>query len=152
MLRNLSPIITGGMLTALNDTPPGSWIAVTSRPPAPRVRTIETAAPLEHVVAALFQAILVSTRASHPLIGWLADPHDEESLDAFFTFQGTARDTHRRPFEMGRLMELPVTSCENVSAVIIVPYPVDFAFFVCVGPGEHHVMPLITQPRHNTAA
>jgi hypothetical protein len=88
---------------------------------------------IELLAASLFPALPVSRNTPTPLIAWLEDASDDESLDAFFTVQGTARDTERRGLEMERLIEVPAHVWENVDTIVTVESRVDFVFFVCVG-------------------
>ena len=142
MFRQLNPVLSGRLLSALDAAPAGSWIGVTSRRLAPEPHILESTHPLETIAAALFEAVPVSDRAPVPLVGWLANEADDDSLDAFFAFQGAARDAERRPLEMGRVLELPEDAWRGTSAVITVTAEADFAFFVCVGQGEHVAGPL----------
>ncbi|MFP3464134.1 hypothetical protein [Leifsonia sp. SIMBA_070] len=151
MLRKLSPVISGQLLTALNDVPAGGWIAITSRTLPPQPRLVPTGASIEDLAEALFESVPVSDRAAAPLVGWLADADDDAALDAFFTVQGAARDAERRVLEMGRLTELPENPWHDASAIITVDSSVDFAFFVCVGQGEHAAAPLFTAARRLAA-
>jgi len=106
---------------------------------------------IERLSASLFAATSISTKAETPLIGWLADASDEESLDAFFTVQGTARDSERRELEMGRLTEVPSEAWENVDTVVTVDSEVDFVFFICVG-GDTDVVTDLLAPSEARAA
>jgi hypothetical protein len=100
---------------------------------------------IELLAASLFPAIPVSRNTPTPLIAWLEDASDDESLDAFFTVQGTARDTERRALEMERLIEVPTHVWENVDTIVTVDSRVDFAFFICVGGETDPVTDLLTR-------
>ena len=147
MFRMLNPVLSGRLLSLLDSAPAGSWIAVTSRSLAPQPHILESSASLEAMAEALFGAVPVSDRSVSPLVGWLADASDDDSLDAFFAFQGSARDAERRALEMGRIVDLPADPWSGVAAVVSVPSDVDFAFFVCIGAGEHIPAPLFGTAR-----
>jgi len=151
MFRMLNPVLSGRPLAVLGAAPAGSWIAVTSRSVAPQPHVVESTASVEAVAEALFEVVPVSDRSTVPLVGWLADASDDESLDAFFAFQGSARDAERRALEMGRLVELPEDPWSGVAAVLTVESEADFAFFVCIGEGEHIPAPLFRRA-HELAA
>lgn len=151
MFRMLNPVLSGRPLTVLDAAPAGSWIAVTSRSLAPQPNVVESTDSLDAVAEALFEVVPVSDRSTVPLVGWLADASDNDSLDAFFAFQGSARDAERRVLEMGRLVELPENPWSGVSAVITVPSEADFVFFVCIGEGEHIPAPLFRETRELAA-
>ena len=142
MLRNLSPLVSGHLLRALDTVPAGGWIAITSRPQPDRPQVVNATVSIAELADALFDSVAVSGRADVPLIAWLEDASDDDALDAFFTVQGVARDAERRVLEMGRLLDLPEDALRDAGAVIVVPSPADFAFFVCVGQGEHTPAPL----------
>lgn len=138
MLRNISSTVPDRLLARLTEVPSGEWIAITSTTTAsahPRTVTVES--PLETTVEAILTALPISSEAPIPLAGWIDDPTDDAGLDAFFAVQGMARDIERRPLEMGRLPHLPQDPWRNVATLVVVPSPVPFAFFLCVGRGEH---------------
>ena len=151
MVRNNDGPVAGPLLAAIERIRPGQWLAIAS----PRVShgkgAVSAGVGIERLSASLFAATSISTKAETPLIGWLADASDEESLDAFFTVQGTARDSERRELEMGRLTEVPSEAWENVDTVVTVDSEVDFVFFICVG-GDTDVVTDLLAPSEARAA
>ncbi|MFF1573879.1 hypothetical protein ACFVWR_14125 [Leifsonia sp. NPDC058292] len=144
MLRSIDPIISASLLAAVHSVKAGGWIAITSRTlPAGRP-SVDSSITVEQLAPALFPVLPVSSVTDTPLLAWLAEPGAEESLDAFFTVQGSARDAERRTIEMAELSDLPSHAWDNVDTVITVESDVDFAFFVCVGGESHDVAALLT--------
>ncbi|WP_431220036.1 hypothetical protein [Leifsonia xyli] len=143
MLTKLNPALSPSLLSALSDVRSGQWVAVTSLPVEDGRSTIHTHDSLEDVADALFATVPVSSRTPLPLVGWLADAADDAHLDAFFAFQGIARDAERRELEMARILDLPADIWSGAAVVVTVPSAERFAFFVCVGRGDHAVAPLL---------
>jgi len=142
MLTKLNPALSPSLISTLSGVRSGQWIAVTSLPVEHRTATRGDGG-LAEVADAIFSILPVSRCTPLPLVGWLADADDDAHLDAFFAFQGIARDAERREFEMARLEQLPVDIWSGAAVVVTVPSVEDFAFFVCVGHGEHRVSPLL---------
>ena len=146
MLTKLNPALSAPLLSTLSAVRSGQWIAVTSLPIDDRAVTRGDGS-LEEVADAIFSFVPVSRNTSTPLVAWLGAPDDDAHLDAFFAFQGIVRDAERRTLEMARLEELPAGVFADAAAVVTVPSPTDFVFFVCVGQGEHEVSPLVASAR-----
>jgi len=150
MLKTIDSFLSGPLLAAVNGVEAGRWIAISSLG-ASSARDLASGASLERLTAALFPVLPISANTPTPLMGWLADPGDEESIDAFYTMQGTARDSERRTFEMQQLPVLPQNVWDDVDAVINVDSDAEFVFFVCVGGAPHTVVDL-TRERISQAA
>jgi hypothetical protein len=150
MLKTVDPIISGLLLSAVDRAQAGRWIAISSLG-ASGSGSIASDASVDRLVAALFPLLPISGLTPSPLIAWLADPSDEEAIDAFYAVQGTARDSERRTFEMKSLSSIPDAVWDNVDAVITVDAKADFVFFVCVG-GEPHTVVDLTQQGARQAA
>jgi hypothetical protein len=129
------------LLAAVDRAQAGRWIAISSLD-STRAQGIVGGASLERLVAALFSVLPISANTDSPLLGWIADASDEASIDAFYTVQGTARDSERRSFEMQVLPTIPDEVWEDVDAVITVDSTEDYVFFVCVGGAPHAVVDL----------
>ena len=151
MLRNISSTIPDRLLTHLTTLTSGQWIAVTSRTVSAHTDRLTVDTSLDETITAILTALPVNDRAGTPLVGWLGDPSDDAGLDAFFTVQGIARDTERRPLEMGRLQALPDDPWRNVAAIVTVPSSTDFVFFLCIGHGEQTPVTLFDTRRHLAA-
>lgn len=136
--------MSGSLLAAVDRSTAGRWIAISSLE-ASRARGIASGTSLERLAAALFPVLPISSTTSTPLVGWLADPNDESSIDAFYTVQGTARDAERRAFEMQGVSALPDGVWEDVDTVITVESDADFVFFVCVGGAPHEAVDLLRE-------
>jgi len=150
MLKTFDPIMSGPLLAAVDRAEAGHWIAISSLP-ASRTRGVASDVPVERLAGALFPILPISSNTPTPLVGWLADPTDDASIDAFYAVQGTARDSERRTFEMQNLSTLPETIWDDVDQVITVDAEEDFVFFVCVGGAPHTVVD-ITRERIQQAA
>jgi L-fucose mutarotase/ribose pyranase (RbsD/FucU family) len=150
MLKTVDPIMSPPLLAAVDRARAGRWIAISSLD-ASRTRGIASDVSVERLSAALFPLLPISAHTPSPLIGWLADPSDDASIDAFYTVQGTARDAERRTFEMQILSAIPDAVWEDVDATITVDSDADFVFFVCVGGAPHTVVDL-TRERAQQAA
>lgn len=142
MLTKLNPALSAPLLSTLSAVRSGEWIAVTSLPVDDRSVTRGDGS-LEEVADAIFSFVPVSRGTSTPLVAWLGAPDDDAHLDAFFAFQGIVRDAERRTLEMARLEDLPSGVFAGAAAIVTVPSTERFAFFVCVGQGEHEVSPLV---------
>lgn len=127
------------LLSVVDDVAPGRWIAISSLD-ASRGTGLASGVSIERLTAALFPVLPISAATATPLVGWLADPSDDASIDAFYTVQGTARDAERRSFEMLSLAALPDDVWHAVDAVITVDAQEDFVFFVCVGGRTPHTV------------
>jgi hypothetical protein len=139
------------LLSVVDDVAPGRWIAISSLDASRRVG-LASGATVERLTAALFGVLPISAATATPLIGWLADPGDNASIDAFYTVQGTARDAERRTIEMLSLTAVPDDAWHAVDAVITVDAPQDFVFFVCVGGREPHTVVDLLRERVTLAA
>lgn len=133
------PTVPAPLLAVVDDIAPGRWIAISSLD-ASRSAGLASGVSIERLTAALFPVLPVSANTATPLVGWLADPNDDASIDAFYTVQGTARDSERRSFEMLNLTRLPDDIWHAVDAVITVDAAEDFVFFVCVGGRAPHTV------------
>ncbi|WP_374008206.1 hypothetical protein [Leifsonia sp. LS-T14] len=151
MTENYEGPVAGPLLAAIETIRPGQWLAIASPRIAEGRAALTAGVGIERLSASLFAAMPISTEARTPLIGWLADASEDESLDAFFTVQGTARDSERRELHMGRLVDVPAETWENVDTVVAVDSAVDFVFFVCVGGDSESVADLFAPSQARAA-
>jgi len=151
MIRNTEGAPAAPLLAVVERVKPGRWLAIASSGIAEEMAHVPAGVGIERLSSSLFAVMSVSKTAGSPLIGWLADASDDESLDAFFTVQGTARDSERRELEMGRLPEVPDHAWHNVDTVVAVESTAEFVFFVCVGGETDTVTELLAQPEARAA-
>ncbi|MEO6826564.1 MAG: hypothetical protein ABI255_02095 [Microbacteriaceae bacterium] len=109
MLKNLSPILTGGLLRAVDSTVPGDLIAlVSSGYPEARVphETLAlTDVTIESAVEAILSVFPLAVDDPSPIYSWLEDEPDEASTDIAFAVNGIACDAELRRIGMTTLSQ-----------------------------------------------
>ncbi|WP_243063719.1 hypothetical protein [Humibacter sp. RRB41] len=128
MLKNLSPIISGELLRALDETPSGSWIAMVSRAHHDVEGIVAPESTIEDVAAALLAVTPLDPDA--PIVA----EGEGEPADSVFAVAGLAADAEGRRFKMLAVSELAfgalLTECH---VVVVVDDPVPFGFLLCKG-------------------
>jgi len=128
MLKNLSPIVSGALLRALDETPSGAWIAVVS-PDHDVPAGIRVAhGSVEDVVTALLTVTPLDPDAPIVVEG------EHELSDVAFAVAGLAADA-----EGHRIDNLPVSdqafaallTASRMTVVVDAPKP--FGFLLCKG-------------------
>ncbi len=128
MLKNLSPMMSGALLRALDDTPSGAWVAIVSpRHDVPRAVRVAPES-VEQVVTAVLAVTPLDGDA--PIVIEDGDGTDDIAL----AVAGLAADAEGR-----RLDTLPVSTAafqallSGSRAAIVVDSPERFGFLLCKG-------------------
>ncbi|WP_022881751.1 RbsD or FucU transport [Gryllotalpicola ginsengisoli] len=110
MLKNLDPLLTGTLLTALDEMEPGQWLTLTageidvsdaSRP----CPVIDLSGVSTEAAASAILSVLPLDRSGAPIV-YLDDVADGEELpDVVFAICGIAADAELRRVPMSRLEE-----------------------------------------------
>ena len=107
MLKNVDPLLTGSLLSALDRMEPGQWLTLTAGPiimPAAAGSPVIdlTAASTEVVVTALFSVLPLDVSEA-PIVYLDTAPASGDLPDVVFAVCGLASDAERRPVPMSRL-------------------------------------------------
>ena len=128
MLKNLSPILSGALLSALDDSPGGAWIAIVSRDHHDVEGIDAPAATVDDVAAALFDVLPLDADA--PIV----TEGEGDPADSVFAVAGLAADAEGHRFTMLAVSEPAfgalVTACQ---VVIVIDDPAPVGFLVCKG-------------------
>ncbi|NNC13294.1 hypothetical protein HII28_15590 [Planctomonas sp. JC2975] len=128
MLKNLSPIVSGALLRALDETPSSAWIAIVSpEHDAPHgIRVAHDS--VEEVVTALLTVTPLDDDA--PIV--IEGEHDLE--DIAFAVAGLAADAEGHRVETLAVSEAAFGALLTVSKVTVVVDTIDsFGFLLCKG-------------------
>ncbi|GAB3385981.1 hypothetical protein GCM10027568_03750 [Humibacter soli] len=128
MLKNLSPILSGALLRALDETPSGAWIAIASRAHHDVEGIDAPESTVEDVVAALLAVTPLETDA--PIV----TEGEGEQSDTVFAVAGLAADAEGRRFKLLAVSELAFSALLKEShVVIVVDDPMPAGFLLCKG-------------------
>ena len=126
MLRNLSPILSGALLRALDETPGGAWIALVSRAHHDVEGIVAPESTIEEVAAAVLAVTPLDRDA--PIV----TEGEGEPADGVFAVAGLAADAEGRRFKVLAVSELAFSGLLTECAlVVVVDDPVPSGFLLC---------------------
>ena len=128
MLKNLSPIVSGALLHALDAAPSGAWIAIVSSDHVVADGIRLEADAVEGVVMALLAVTPLDADAPIVVEG------ESELTDIAFAVAGLAADAEGHRFDVLPVSDAAFGALTTVSRVTVVIETMDhFGFLLCKG-------------------
>ena len=123
MLKNLSPVLSGGLLPALHSLRSGESIALVSASyplPATAATHDVRGANIESVADGIFSVLPLLNDATVPTLScWLSDSSDDDAVDIAFAVNGLASDAERRRVSMSTLDDHEVVGAMIQASVVV---------------------------------
>ena len=128
MLKNMSPLMSGALLRALDDAPSGAWIAIVSSDHEVAGSITLDPDSVELVVMALLAVTPLDRDAPIVVEG------ESELSDIAFAVAGLAADAEGHRFDVLPVSEAAFGALTTVSKVTVaVETPEHFGFLLCKG-------------------
>lgn len=123
MLKNLDPILSGTLLTALDGMEPGQWLTLTAGPAATaasaRAAVVDLADVSTEAAVAAILSVLPLDRNGAPIVYLDNADADDELPDVVFAVCGIAADAELRRVPMSRLDETDFGVLATQSALTV---------------------------------